>query len=167
MSSLLEEAIESWEDVRKGVIAEVENIPPQHFGYRPTAEMRTLGELCVHIMEVGMMMAGELVRSDGNFRRKPYPRLIEEYAGSIQGLTKKRELIAGLNRTLRDGVKAFRSAGEVHMLQTITRFDGQQGTRFAWFQHGISHEMYHRGQLAVYAREVGLTPALTKLIMGG
>jgi uncharacterized damage-inducible protein DinB len=52
------------------------------------------------------------------------------------------------------------------MLQTITRFDGKQGTRLAWFHHGIAHEMYHRGQLALYQRHLGLTPALTKLIAG-
>jgi uncharacterized damage-inducible protein DinB len=32
--------------------------------------------------------------------------------------------------------------------------------------HGISHEEYHRGQLAVYARLVGRVPALTKRIQG-
>jgi uncharacterized damage-inducible protein DinB len=166
MKSLLEETIEAWEDTRQGVIAEVENVPTKDFGFRPNAEMRTVAELVVHIMEVGLMMTGELSRPDGSFRRKPYPKLIDEYASGIQGLSKKRELIAALNRTFRDGAKAFRDAGEIHMLQTITRFDGNQGTRMAWFNHGIAHEMYHRGQLALYQRQMGLTPALTKLIRG-
>jgi uncharacterized damage-inducible protein DinB len=30
--------------------------------------------------------------------------------------------------------------------------------------HGVSHEEYHRGQLAMYARAMGLVPALTQLI---
>ena len=166
MSSLLEEAIEAWEDTRKGTIAEVENIPPAQFGFRPTDENRSVAELIVHIMEVDLMMVGELTRDDGNFRRKPYPKLIDEYAGSIQNLSGKRNLIAALHRTLRDGVKAFRAAGEIHMLQRITRFDGQQGTRLAWFHHGIAHEMYHRGQLALYQRLIGLIPALTQVIHG-
>lgn len=167
MSSLLDETIEAWEDVRQGVIAETENIPAKEFDFRPTQESRSVKELIVHIMEVPMMMVGELTRPDGNFRRKPYQKLIDEYAGSIRDLATKRELLAGLQRTLRDGVKAFRSAGEVAMLQTITRFDGKQGMRLTWFNHGISHEMYHRGQLALYQRHLGLTPALTKLIIGG
>ena len=166
MNSLLEEAIEAWEDTRSGTIDEVENIPPKQFGFRPTEENRTVSELVVHIMEVSMMMAGELTRDDGSFRRKPYPKLIDEYASSIQKLSTKRELIATLRSTLRDGVKAFRDAGEIRMLQTIVRFDGQRGTRLAWFHHGIAHEMYHRGQLALYQRQIGLVPALTKRIMG-
>lgn len=166
MKSLLEEAIEAWQDVRNGTIAEVENIPPKEFGFRPTKENRTVAELTVHILEVGMMMVGELTRADGNFRRKPYPKLIEEYSSSIQRLRTKRELIAALKSTFKDGAKAFRDAGEIHILQTITRFDGQQGTRLAWLHHGIGHEMYHCGQLALYERHIGVMPALTQLILG-
>jgi uncharacterized damage-inducible protein DinB len=166
MSSLLEEAIEAWEDTRAGVLAEVENIPAKQFDFRPTPDVRSVSELLVHILEVPMMMVGELTRPDGSFRRKPYDKLIAEYAHSVRDLSSKRDLTAALKRTLRDGVKAFRQAGEVRMLQTITRFDGNQGTRLAWFHHGIAHEMYHRGQLAMYQRHLGLTPALTRLIAG-
>ena len=52
------------------------------------------------------------------------------------------------------------------MLQRIRRFDGEQGTRLAWVYHGIAHEEYHRAQLALYARLMGRTPALTKRIHG-
>jgi uncharacterized damage-inducible protein DinB len=34
-------------------------------------------------------------------------------------------------------------------------------------QHGIAHEEYHRGQIALCARLMGIKPALTKLIEGG
>jgi len=34
----------------------------------------------------------------------------------------------------------------------------------AWLWHGIDQEMYHRGQITVYARLLGIEPALTKLI---
>jgi uncharacterized damage-inducible protein DinB len=52
------------------------------------------------------------------------------------------------------------------MLQLILRFDGEKGTRLAWFHHGISQEMYHRGQIVTYQRLMGLTPALTQRIRG-
>jgi uncharacterized damage-inducible protein DinB len=32
--------------------------------------------------------------------------------------------------------------------------------------HGIAHEEYHRGQLAMYARIQGHVPALTRMIHG-
>jgi uncharacterized damage-inducible protein DinB len=50
------------------------------------------------------------------------------------------------------------------MLQFIERFDGEQGTRLAWLHHGIAQEMYHRGQLVLYERLMGIEPALTARI---
>ena len=58
----------------------------------------------------------------------------------------------------------LRAAGEVQMLQHVRRFDGERGTRLSWLHHGIAHEEYHRAQLALYARLLGRTPALTRAI---
>jgi uncharacterized damage-inducible protein DinB len=166
MNTLLEEAIESWEDARNGVIDEVENLPANRFDFRPTPDVRSVTELVIHILEVSLMMAGELTREDTNLRRYPWPKLLAHYSKPIANASGKRQLLSALRSTLRDGVKQFRTAGEVHMLQQILRFDGNKGTRMEWFHHGIAQEMYHRGQLALYARLVGLKPALTKRIEG-
>jgi uncharacterized damage-inducible protein DinB len=166
MNSLLEEAIEAWEGTRDGLIAETENIPPKQFDFKPAEGARSVSELIAHIMDVALMMVGELTREDTNLLRAPWPKLLAMYNQPIAGLSAKRELVAALRSTRRDGVKAFRDAGELHMLQTITRFDGKRGTRLAWFHHGIAHEDYHRGQIAIYQRVMGITPALTKRIAG-
>ena len=166
MNTLLEEAIEAWEDARNGIIDEVQNIPADQFDFCPAEGVRSVAELVVHIMEVSLMMAGELTRPDTNLKRWPWPKLLNHYAGHVQSLRTKRELVAALKRTLKEGSAKFREAGELHMLGRIERFDGQLGTRLAWFHHGIAHEMYHRGQLALYQRLMGITPALTKLITG-
>lgn len=68
--------------------------------------------------------------------------------------------------TLETGVARFREAGELLVLQRITQFNGVPATRLSWMSHGVAHEEYHRGQLCVYARQLGLVPALTKLIHG-
>ena len=165
-ANLLEEALESWSDARQGVIDEVSNIPAKQFGFRPTAEVRDVGELVRHILEVSMMMAGELTREDTNFRRESWPRLLRRYSGDLDELQSKQQLLSALRSTLREGLTAFRNAGELHMLQLIERFDGEKGTRLAWLFHGIDQEMYHRGQLALYQRLMNIEPALTKKIRG-
>jgi uncharacterized damage-inducible protein DinB len=164
MNTLLEEAIDAWTDTREGLIEEVENLPSDRFDFRPAEGSRTVSELVVHIMEVSLMMAGELTREDTNLQRYPWPRLLAEYSKPIDGVSGKRHLLTALRSTFRNGVKAFREAGDLHMIQQITRFDGNKGTRLQWFHHGISHENYHRGQIAVYARLMGKTPALTQKI---
>jgi len=166
MNSLLEEAIEAWEGNRDGVIAEVENIPPEKLDFKPGPDSRTASELALHIMEVSLMMVGELTREDTNVHRAEWPKLLAIYNGPIRGLKSKKEIVGALKSTLQDGVKAFRTAGELHMMQLMMRFDRKRGTRLAWFNHIISHEDYHRGQLATYQRLMGIKPALTKMIEG-
>jgi uncharacterized damage-inducible protein DinB len=165
--NLLDEALEAWEDARLGFIGELRNIPAKHWDYRPAPETRSVRELAVHILEVAMMMTGELTRSDTNFRRAPWPKLLKTHAGAAYRAKTRNDLLRLLKSQLREAEKKFRSAGEIHMLQTVKRFDGRMGTRLAWFHHGIAQEMYHRGQLTTYARLLGVEPALTKLIRGG
>ncbi len=166
-TTILEEALEAWGFTRGGVIDELRNIPEKDLAFRPREESRTVAELARHIVESGLLMSGELSRRDGDFRRKSYEALLREHGRGVSRLRSKRQLLEALSRTHRDGERSLRKAGELHMLQPIRRFDGKLGTRLAWMNHGISHEEYHRGQLALYARLLGRVPALTQLIQGG
>ncbi len=165
-SSLIDEALEAWQYTRAGVIGELKNLPDVSLNFRPTPASRSAAEIALHVAESGLMMAGELSRPDGNFRRKTFPQFMKEYAKGVKPTSNKKQLIALLARTQADGEKKIRAAGELHMLQLITRFDGERGSRLAWMNHGIAHEEYHRGQIALYARLVGRVPALTQLIYG-
>ena len=162
--SLLDEFLEAWRFTRQGVIAEVSNLPEKAFDFKPAEASRTAAELVQHILESGLMMAGELSRPDGDFRRQSYPEFLAEYGRGVARLRTKRALVDALRRTHREGERKIRAAGEVVMLQQIRQFNGVPATRLSWMHHGIAHEEYHRGQLALYARLVGLVPALTKLI---
>jgi uncharacterized damage-inducible protein DinB len=165
--SILDETLEAWEDTRLGVIAEVKNIPASQFDFRPSPAVRSVKEQVVHILEVAMMMTGELTRADTNFQRADWPKLLQMYAAEAYRAESKAELVKLLKSQLQEGVKKFREAGELHILQLIKRFDGQLGTRLAWLNHGIAQEMYHRGQICLYERLLGIEPALTRLIRGG
>jgi uncharacterized damage-inducible protein DinB len=165
-TTLLDEALEAWMFAREGILDELRNIPEKDLSFRPAPGARSALELVQHIIESGLMMAGELARPDGDFRRKSYEGFLHEYGRGVRGWRSKTPLMAALRKTHADGEKKVRLAGELHMLQNIRRFDGEMGTRLAWMHHGISHEEYHRGQLALYARLMGRVPALTKRILG-
>lgn len=114
------------------------------------------------------MWCGELSNPAGDFTRQDFPAFLREYGTPEAGRPADRPgLVRLLRSTHADGVRRLRETGEVGMLQTIRRFDGGLWTRLAWLQHGIAHEEYHRGQLALYVRLLGRTPALTKRIQGG
>jgi len=162
--SLLGETVEGWVDVRDGLIEEVENIPEDRFDFRPTPEVKNVAELIQHILEVALMMTGELTRADTDFRRASWPELLDLYASRLRDASTKAELLEILRTSFDEAEQKFLDAGELHMLQLIERFDGQPGTRLAWLQHGIAQEMYHRGQLVLYERLMGIEPVLTRRI---
>lgn len=162
---LLDEALDAWRDAREGFIAEVENIPAKHFEFRPAEGVRSIRELCVHILEVAMMMVGVLTERDADFTRGGWAKLLEQHAGRAYAATTRDDLLSLLRDQLAEGESAFRKLGD-GMFGPVKQFDGSMATRFSWFHHGIAQEMYHRGQMTVYARLLGVTPALTKRIRG-
>jgi uncharacterized damage-inducible protein DinB len=167
-TSLLDEMLAAWTYTRDGVIAEVKNLPESALDFKPHEAMRSTRELVQHIIESSLLMSGELPRPDGDFQRKSYPALLKEHApGGVTRYRTKAALLAALKSTHADGVKRFRSAGEIAMLQAIRQFNGEPAPRLVWMHHGIAHEEYHRGQLALYARLIGRVPALTQLIQAG
>lgn len=166
LQSFLEETLEAWRDVREGIVEEVQNIPARDFDFRPTPETKSVRELIQHILEVSMMMTAELTRADTDLKRLRWPDLLAQYAQEAYEATTKRALVGLLKSQLHDAERRFRGAGELALMQYLERFDGRLGTKMQWLHHGIAQEMYHRGQLALYARLLGLTPALTQRIQG-
>ena len=165
-TSLLDESLEAWRGVRQDLIDELENIPADRIDYRPVPEMRSVKRVVQHVVEVALMMTGELTRPDTDFHREPWPQLVQRYAARVGHSDSKEQLIELLSSSIAENEAQFRDFGEVMMLQLITRFDGRQGTRLAWLHHGIAHESYHTGQLTAYERQLGLVPALTQKIGG-
>ena len=167
LDSFLEESLQAWRDAREGIINEVENIPEDKLKFRPTPEVKDVRELVQHILEVSMMMTGELTRTDTDFRRAPWPKLLAMYAGPAYQASTKQELLDLLASQMDEAEDAFRGCGAMEMRGFIDNFDGSRGTKMQWLHHGIAQEMYHRGQLTLYARLMGLEPALTKRIKAG
>jgi uncharacterized damage-inducible protein DinB len=163
---LLEESLTAWSYTREGVIAECRYIPEGQFTFQPTDRSRDVAALAAHIIEAGLMAAGELSRPDGNFTRQAYPAFIREYAGTRAHLAAKEPLMDLLRATHDESIARLRTAGAELMLTPIVQFNGEPAARLTWLHHAIGHEEYHRGQLALYARLLGHVPALTQLIEG-
>jgi uncharacterized damage-inducible protein DinB len=166
-TTLLEEALAAWKYTRGGVIAELENVPEEAIERVPPGGVRSAGDLARHILASGRLMAGELSRPDGDFQRLPPARLMAEHAGDADAVAGKEELLQALRSSQAEGERRLREAGELLMLQHIRQFNGEPATRLSWMHHGISHEEYHRGQIALTARLLGIVPALTRRIQGG
>ncbi len=165
-TNFLAESLSAWRHDRQGLIDEVQNIRATKFDFRPTPEVRSVRELAQHILEVAMMMTGELTQSKPDFSRATYPEFLEMYSQSVYDAQTRKELIAMLEGQIADAVKRFKKVGEAAMFEPVTNFDGSEWTRMQWLHHGLAQEMYHRGQITTYERLMGLEPVLTKRIRG-
>lgn len=151
--SAFDEAVGMWETFRAGVIAELENIPEESWDFRPGKDARSVLELGQHIAQMAEAFATELCRPEPLFIS------VAGKACELQVGNSKRELIdfmkgkhfAGTLRGCSDAI----ANGEMKSFGKIaSRLTG------LWF--AIGHEAYHRGQVATYARAIGVVPALTQ-----
>jgi uncharacterized damage-inducible protein DinB len=164
--NLLEEALDEWKWAREQLVMEAHNIPAEHYDYRPNADARTVREVVQHIVQVAEMMTAVLCDPAAGFHGKEFGDLIQQHGGRVSRATTREALLALLRESYDRSVQRFRGAGEVAMLQHVSRFDGMLSTRLAWLHHGVAHEQYHTGQLTAYERALNLEPALTQLILG-
>jgi uncharacterized damage-inducible protein DinB len=157
----LEEMLDIWKEVRSGLIAELEQIPAEQFGFQPTPESRSVAGIIRHIAEAQQFFAGELCRPDTDFKRLPIQELIERQAAEAYSGGDKQELVGSLRSTMESAESSLRAFGEEAIAEPVTRLDGKTMSKLGYLYFIISHEMYHRGQISVYERLMKIEPALT------
>jgi uncharacterized damage-inducible protein DinB len=158
----VDEICEGWQEVRIGLIKEVESIPADQFGFRAAEGSRSVLEILQHIVEAERVLAGEICRDDTNLMRVPFPELIAEYAGQVKESATRDAILELLRRSLDETTQRLREFGDEKLEQMMMRFDGKQLLKRVMLNFIVSHEMYHRGQVTVYQRLLGVEPALTK-----
>jgi uncharacterized damage-inducible protein DinB len=118
------------------------------------------------MIESAAMLVGEAADAEGDFQRRAPAEHVQAHGGGVAEGMSPAELREALERTHELQVSRINSAGEEFMKTAIRRFDGGLWTRITYVFYATSHEDYHRGQLAMYARSMGLVPALTQQIRG-
>jgi uncharacterized damage-inducible protein DinB len=159
--NVAEEAIRTWESFRAGTIAELELIPDDKWDYRPAEGARTVRALARHIAQAGAGFTEELLREGGSFARLFDPKFREELAAKLPTANTKAEIIEMLRTLGADSMRRLRDAGPALVTKTMSAFGGEQ-SRLTGLWFAVSHEQYHRGQIASYVRQLGITPALTR-----
>ncbi len=154
----IEDFLSQWREAREGLIAEAERIPEDKLDFRATAATRSAIELLYHVIEAERMLVGEICRDDSDLRRL----LTRSPDTEVRVVTTKDAIIALLRSSLASSSEKIAQFGEERLDRPITRFDGQEVSKTAMLQFTLAHEMYHRGQLTVYQRLLGIEPTLTE-----
>ena len=153
--------IGSWREVRAGLIEEVAQIPADKFSFRAADGMRSVAELLQHLVESQKFLVGEACRPDTNLMRKSFAENIKDYAPDARNVNDKEAIIQMLQTAMDDCEKILRDNAD-ELKNSMKRFDGKEMTKLGFMSFAIAHEMYHRGQLTVYVRLLGIEPVLTQ-----
>ena len=93
--------------------------------------------------------------------RGSFAEQIKNYAPDVRSVEDKDGLLDLLRATMEESSAKLQSAAN-EMGNPMKRFDGKEMTKLAFVSFAIAHEMYHRGQLTVYERLLGIEPMLTQ-----
>jgi uncharacterized damage-inducible protein DinB len=157
----VENIIASWKEVRSGLIDEAAQIPAEQFEFQAAPDMRSVAKLLQHVIQSQKFLIGEACRPDTNLLRQPFADQIKHYAPGVSDVNGKDGLLNLLRASMDEaGAKLLAAADELRKM--MTRFDGKEMSKLAFVSFAIAHEMYHRGQLTVYERLLGIEPALTQ-----
>jgi len=154
----LEEFLSQWKSAREGLIKEAERIPGDKLDFRATPETRSVLELLHQAVESERMLVDEICRDDTDLRRV----FTRPPDGEVKAAATKEAVIALLRSSLAASQEKVRRFGAEKAGQLMSGLDGKQVTKAAMLQFTLAHEMYHRGQLTVYQRLLGIEPALTE-----
>src|SRR5437660_112299 len=157
----IEHVVEGWREVRSGLIDEANQIPADQFSFRAAPNSRSVKELLQHLIEVQKFLSGEITRTETNLMRGSFVEQLKNYAPEVRKVDEKVALLELLRATMDESAEKLIAAAD-EMPKTMKRFDGKEMTKLAFVSFAIAHEMYHRGQLTVYERLLGIEPMLTQ-----
>jgi len=157
----LDNLVSSWKEVRDGLIDEAQTIPADQFTFKATPDMRSVAGILQHVVESQKMLIGEVCRADTNLLRQSFPDQVKTYAPGVSDIHDKDRLIDLLRQSMDDTERCLREAGN-ELQSDMKRFDGKEIAKYDFLAFALAHEMYHRGQLTVYLRLLGIEPVLTK-----
>ena len=89
----LDSLIDSWKEVRAGLIDEAQTIPADQFAFKATPDMRSVAGILQHVVESQKMLIGEVCRADTNLFRQSFPDQIKTYAPGVSDIGDKDRLI--------------------------------------------------------------------------
>ena len=130
---------------KNDVLGSVDKIPADLWGYRPTPEVRTIGQLFAHIADGQYEFCG--VASEGKVVSKNIEKTVEG----------RDDIIAALKEAFSYCDAAFANLTDATAAEQV-KFMGMGITRLAAMDFNTAHNMEHYGNLVTYMRLKNIVP---------
>ncbi len=133
-----------WTRVKDITVRAAEKMPEALYGFQPTPEVRTFGQLVGHVADSNVMLCSMALGE------KKEPWTVEKTK------TSKADLVAALKESIVVCDRVF-AQGDADLATGVNLF-GVDTNRFALVGLIIGHEFEHYGNMVTYMRVKGLVP---------
>jgi uncharacterized damage-inducible protein DinB len=133
-----------WTRVKDITVRAAEKMPEALYGFQPTPEVRTFGQLVGHLADSNVMLCSMALGE------KKEPWTVEKTK------TSKADLVAALKESIAVCDRVF-AQGDTDLATGVNLF-GVDTNRFALVGLIIGHEFEHYGNMVTYMRVKGLVP---------
>ncbi|MEX2608806.1 MAG: DinB family protein [Gemmatimonadota bacterium] len=134
-----------YEPTKRFITLAAEQMPEEHYTFRPTEEVRSFGELIGHIADAHYMMCAA-----GMKWQNPQPQV-------ERNIHTKAALVEALEASFTFCDRAYSGARDAMAGETI-QFMGSEQSRFYPLTFNIVHDNEHYGNIVTYMRMKGLVP---------
>lgn len=130
------------------LLASAELMPEEKYGYEPTPEVRSFGQIVGHVADSQYFFCAAALGE-----KNPAPKI-------EQTRTSKAELVAGLKDAIAYCDRAYAALTEANAadMLAVNMFGGQRMPRLGVLSVNMAHAALHYGNLIVYLRMNGIVP---------
>jgi len=160
------ELADSLRTVRKNTLKIAEEIPEEKYSFRPTPDVKSVGELLTHIALGHRFQehchAKERLQTLVGF---DFPAFMQRVGAEAQKPRSKRDIVDLLTREGEAWASWIEGLPEAFLAEPVGMSPGFQPASRSRFEMLLStkeHEMHHRGQLMLIERLLGIVPHLTR-----
>src|ERR1043166_9348046 len=121
----VEKIIESWKEVRSGLIDEAAQIPAEQFSFQAAPNTRSVKQLLQHLVESQKFLVGEACRPDTNLMRASFAENVKTYAPGVRDINEKDALLDLMREAMDEAAEKLRAAGD-ELKNNMKRFDGKE-----------------------------------------
>ena len=144
-NAMADELRRQWAASRRQMVGIAEAMPADKFGFRPTAEVRSFGEIINHVAGEGRMEMEVVVGAQPGDPNR------------YESLKDRAEIVRALSEFFDYGTSVLANMTDQQALEAVTLRE-RQSPRWAVVVGAIGHNKEHFGNLVTYLRLNGITP---------
>ena len=143
VNPMSDEARRAYDGIKNNLIRMAEKVPEDQYGFQPTPEVRTFGQLVAHVADAQTRTCSAVTG--------------EIKSGDAASKTTKADLVAALKESSAACDAAFDSLTDANASQMISMGRGQR-TKLGALTGVLTHDNEEYGYMAVYLRLKGIVP---------